>query len=92
MLVFMCQVRISIQVRNMVEIILAVVVMLLLVAGMAIGVIVKGKPITGSCGGMSALGMDTACDVCGGDQEICETEQQKKQQADGDADLGYQVK
>ncbi|WP_261844668.1 (Na+)-NQR maturation NqrM [Aliamphritea ceti] len=77
----------------MMELVLAIVIMLLLVAGMAIGVIVKGKPITGSCGGMSALGMDTACDVCGGDQEICETEQQKQQSvATETADLGYQVK
>ena len=78
----------------MTEVILAVVIMLLLVAGMAIGVILKGKPITGSCGGMSALGMDTACDVCGGNQEICETEQQKNMAKDkaADADLGYQVK
>ncbi|MBN3560616.1 (Na+)-NQR maturation NqrM [Aliamphritea spongicola] len=77
----------------MTELIFAIVIMLLLVAGMAIGVILKGKPITGSCGGMSALGMDTACDVCGGNQEICETEQQKKQSASADAaDLGYQAK
>ncbi len=77
----------------MTELVFAIVIMLLLVAGMAIGVILKGKPITGSCGGMSALGMDTACDVCGGDQEICETEQQKQQPVSSDtADLGYQAK
>jgi len=44
---------------------------------MSVGVIMGRKPITGSCGGMSALGMDTACDICGGDQTICETESQK---------------
>lgn len=44
---------------------------------MSVGVIMGRKPITGSCGGMSALGMDTACDICGGDQTICETETQK---------------
>lgn len=75
------------------EMILAFVVMLILIAGMAIGVILKGKPITGSCGGMSALGMDTACDVCGGDQTICETEQEKSKQAQAaTADLSYEVK
>lgn len=44
---------------------------------MSVGVIMGRKPITGSCGGMSALGMDTACDICGGDQTICDTEQEK---------------
>ncbi|PVY75444.1 hypothetical protein C8D92_107167 [Tamilnaduibacter salinus] len=45
-----------------------------LLLGMSIGVIMGRKPISGSCGGMSALGMDTACDVCGGDQKKCEKE------------------
>ncbi|MDF1763191.1 MAG: (Na+)-NQR maturation NqrM [Oleibacter sp.] len=48
--------------------------MLFIVAAMAIGVIVGRKPIAGSCGGMSAIGMDTACDVCGGDKNRCEKE------------------
>ena len=75
------------------EMILAFVVMLVLIGGMAIGVIVKGKPITGSCGGMSALGMDTACDVCGGDQEICETEQEKSKAVAAYAEeMSYEVK
>jgi hypothetical protein len=55
--------------------ILAFVVLLVLVAAMAIGVIMGRKPIEGSCGGMAAWGMDTACDVCKGDPQICETEQ-----------------
>ena len=76
--------------------ILAFVVMVVLVAGMAVGVIFGRKPISGSCGGMSALGMDVACDICKGDPEVCETEQQKaikaemqeQQQAEAD-DLSY---
>ena len=39
----------------------------LVVAGMAVGVIMGRGPIKGSCGGMGALGIDTACDICGGD-------------------------
>ena len=58
-------------------VILSFVVLILIVAGMAVGVLMGGKPIAGSCGGMSALGMDVACDVCKGDPEVCETEQQK---------------
>ena len=77
-------------------IILAFVVLVVLVAGMAVGVIFGRKPISGSCGGMSALGMDVACDICKGDPEVCETEQQKaikaemqeQQQAEAD-DLSY---
>ena len=30
------------------------------------------QPIAGSCGGMKALGMETECEVCGGDPQMCE--------------------
>jgi hypothetical protein len=49
-------------------------VMLLLVTAMSIGVLMGKKPISGSCGGMSALGMEVACDVCGGDKTKCDKE------------------
>lgn len=52
--------------------------LLLVVTGMAVGVIFGRKPIAGSCGGMSALGMDTACDICGGDKSICDDEELKQ--------------
>jgi len=54
------------------------VILLLVVAAMSIGVIVQNKPIKGSCGGMSALGIDTACDICGGDTKKCDEEQQRQ--------------
>jgi len=50
-------------------------IMLLLVTAMSVGVIFSNKPISGSCGGMSALGMEVACDVCGGDKTKCDNEQ-----------------
>tara|TARA_B100000787_G_scaffold80621_1_gene59527 strand:+ start:232 stop:486 length:255 start_codon:yes stop_codon:yes gene_type:complete len=62
--------------------ILSFVILLLIVGGMAIGVLMGGKPIAGSCGGMTALGMDVACDVCKGDPVVCETEQQKAIKSD----------
>lgn len=62
--------------------------MIIFVLAMAIGVLLGRKPISGSCGGMAALGMDVACDICGGDKSICETEVEKAKKADG-ADLGY---
>lgn len=70
--------------------ILTFIILLILVAGMAIGVMMGRKPISGSCGGMSALGMDVACDICKGDPEVCETEQQKAIKAEHKAaSLGY---
>lgn len=61
---------------------LSFIVLILIVAGMAVGVLMGRKPIAGSCGGMTALGMDVACDVCKGDPEVCDTEQQKTIKAD----------
>lgn len=50
------------------------VVMMLLVIAMSVGVLLGRKPISGSCGGMSALGMEVACDVCKGDKTKCDKE------------------
>jgi hypothetical protein len=44
------------------------------IAGMAIGVIMGRAPIKGSCGGMGAVGIDAACDLCGGDPQRCDEE------------------
>lgn len=48
-------------------------VMVLFVVFMSVGLLMGGKPISGSCGGMSAVGMKGACDVCGGDLQKCES-------------------
>ena len=61
----------------MMTFILALIVLLIVVAGMSVGVIFAQKPIKGSCGGMSALGMETECDICGGDKVKCEKETKK---------------
>ncbi|TLX61724.1 ApbE family protein [Stutzerimonas nosocomialis] len=47
-------------------------VMLLVVFGMAIGVIMGRKPIAGSCGGIANLGIEKECSICGGNREKCE--------------------
>ena len=54
-------------------ILLAFLVTLAIISAMAVGVIFGRKPITGSCGGMKALGMEMDCEVCGGDPERCES-------------------
>ncbi|WP_461481417.1 (Na+)-NQR maturation NqrM [Porticoccus sp.] len=58
----------------MLEILLAFVLLLLIVVGMAIGVIMGRKPLKGSCGGVgNALGeKDYSCPLCGDDPNKCE--------------------
>ncbi len=46
---------------------------LLIILGMAIGFIVKRKTIQGSCGGITALGMEKACDC----EEACDNLKEK---------------
>lgn len=55
--------------------ILAFVFMLLMVSAMAVGVLMGRKPISGSCGGMKALGMDMDCEICGGNPALCDTDE-----------------
>ena len=58
----------------MLEVFLAFVVLMLIVTGMAIGVIMGRKPLKGSCGGVgAALGeKDYTCDICGDDPNKCD--------------------
>lgn len=58
----------------MTVLLLTMLVFGLVVAGMAVGVMAGRGPIKGSCGGMGALGIDTACDLCGGDPKRCDDE------------------
>jgi hypothetical protein len=53
---------------------ISLVVIGLVMAGMAVGVMAGRPPIKGSCGGMGALGIDTACELCGGDPQRCDEE------------------
>ncbi len=60
---------------------LTLVVVAVVIIAMSVGVLLAGKPIKGSCGGMSAIGIDTACDICGGNTAKCEEEQKKNQKS-----------
>ena len=52
----------------------AFVFIAIVVTIMSVGVIFGRAPIKGSCGGMGAVGIDAACELCGGDPNRCETE------------------
>ena len=72
----------------MIEFAIALVVLLLIVAGMAIGVMRGRAPLKGSCGGVgAALGEPNySCEICGGDPAKCDAE---SGEGEPDADLGY---
>jgi hypothetical protein len=63
----------------------------LVMAGMAIGVMAGRGPLKGSCGGMGALGIDTACDICGGNPQLCE-EETRGGESDAKSDLFFRAK
>ncbi len=65
------------------------VVMVLFILSMSVGVLMGRKPISGSCGGMKALGMDVACEICGGNEDKCKEENQKLENAHRSTDLSY---
>jgi hypothetical protein len=54
------------------EFLLAFLLMLLVVAGMAVGVMAGRKPLKGSCGGLAAVGIEGRCEICGDDPSRCE--------------------
>jgi len=61
----------------MITYVLAFFVLVLVITGMAVGVIFSNKPIKGSCGGLAAVGIDGDCEICGGDIQKCEDEQER---------------
>lgn len=53
-------------------VIAAIVVVGLLFAAMAVGVIFSNKPIKGSCGGLANIGIEGECEICGGNPSKCD--------------------
>lgn len=54
-------------------VVFAFLLMLVIVAAMALGVMMGRKPIAGSCGGAKALGLDGAC-ACGRTPGSCQSD------------------
>ena len=44
-------------------------ILLLVIAGMSVGVIFANKPIKGSCGGLGNLGLKDSCPICGDEEK-----------------------
>jgi hypothetical protein len=57
------------------EIVFAFCFFIVFFLAMSIGLIVKGKPIKGSCGGVAALMGNESCEICGGDPNKCDATQ-----------------
>lgn len=55
--------------------------MVLIMLAMAIGVILKKKPIKGSCGGLNAIGLEAECEICG-NRSRCKKRSTKKPATD----------
>lgn len=83
----------------MTTLLLAFGAMLIIIGGMAVGVMFGRQPIKGSCGGMSAVGIDAECEICGGNPARCDApsdspiknpqqDQSKNQESD---DLSYRA-
>lgn len=68
---------------------MTMLVMGLVIAAMAVGVMAGRGPIKGSCGGMGALGVDTACEICGGNPQRCEEETRAPDDGKGKSRLYY---
>jgi hypothetical protein len=73
----------------MTQFLLAVLVLGVIMAGMAIGVIFGRKPIAGSCGGLASLGLKESCEVCGGNDDACREENERQARAAEGSDLAY---
>ncbi len=69
---------------------LVFVIMLMVVLGMAVGVLMGRKPIAGSCGGIANLGIEKECSICGGDRTKCEEANAEDEDEDeADSSLAY---
>jgi uncharacterized protein len=71
--------------------VITVLVFGLVIGAMAVGVMAGRAPIKGSCGGMGAMGVDTACEICGGNPQRCEEETRTGDSSKKKADLYYQA-
>jgi hypothetical protein len=67
-------------------------VLLIVMVGMSVGVLLGRKPLKGSCGGVGAALKEEnyVCDLCGGDPNKCDEEQNKSAESKM-ASLAYEA-
>lgn len=72
------------------EILLALLLFLAFFGALALGLMLRGKPLQGSCGGAATLMGEKQCGVCSRDPNTCERKQgeQKVQAALEDSKAG----
>ncbi|MFO8141150.1 MAG: (Na+)-NQR maturation NqrM [Marinobacter sp.] len=68
---------------------LVFLIVVILIAGMSVGVIFGRKPISGTCGGIGALGISQSCDICGGSPQKCEDSRTETDESLGTENLTY---
>lgn len=68
---------------------ITLLVFCLVMAGMAVGVMNGRAPIKGSCGGIGALGVDAACEICGGNPRRCDEQSREPKARASTAALYY---
>ncbi len=65
--------------------IIVFVLMLTVIALMSVGVVAGRKPISGSCGGIGAVGIDPTCKICGGNPNKCEPQMENNNKPNSSA-------
>ena len=64
------------------ELLLTFLIMGLIMAGMAVGAMAGRGPLKGSCGGLSAVGIEGRCQICGDDPSRCDERSRDRPAAD----------
>ncbi|MDT8428180.1 MAG: (Na+)-NQR maturation NqrM [Pseudomonadales bacterium] len=59
-------------IEHMLTLLISFLIIAVVVAGMAIGVVMGRQPIKGSCGGMNNVDGGSTCELCGGNPVKCE--------------------
>lgn len=57
----------------MTTVLISLLLMAVIMAAMAVGVIFGRTPIKGSCGGLNNVGVEENCELCGGNPAKCDS-------------------